>query len=98
VRLDFVRIAGREPTRNDSDATPEPRTTAWAGISGNVSVPGLGHKGQEPLQFFIAVERVAAQLISRSNRMRTTSLADQLGQRNPVTRAWPLARPGTRLA
>jgi hypothetical protein len=53
---------GGSRSRNDRDATSVSRTTASAGGSGKVRVPGLGHERQECVKFLIGLERAVAQL------------------------------------
>ena len=58
----------------------------WRGTgSGKVRVPGLGHERQERVKFLIGLERAAAQLADRGDRVRAWRGADQLIQRHQIT-------------
>ncbi len=66
------------------------RTTAPAGWSGKVSVAGRGDERQELLELFLGVERVAAQLVDRADRVRTGRLTEELVQKHQVS-VWLVA-------
>ena len=79
-------LGGSRPL-NERDATSVSRTTASAGGSGKVRVPGPGHERQERVKFLIGLERVTAQLVNRADRVCAGRLPDQLIKRNQVLAA-----------
>src|SRR5579863_8692104 len=79
-----VASRGASRSRNDRDATSVSKTAASAGGSGKVRVPGLGHERQERVRFLIGVERAAAQLADRGDRVGAWRGADQLIQRHQI--------------
>jgi len=89
------KFAGTTATRR-----PYRGTVAAAGRSGNVSEPGLGHKGHERPRLLTAVEHVVAHLISRSRRTRTCGLAASTasGTRSRAARCSPGPAAGLTLA
>ncbi len=70
--------------RKEREATSVSKTTASTDSSAKAGAPGCGHEREELIQLLIGLERVAAQLVNRADRMRAGRPGNQLIQRHQV--------------
>ena len=79
-----VASVGGSRILNEREATSVSRTTARSLGSGKLGVARLGDESEELIQFFVGLERVAAQFVHRSDRVRTGRPPDQILKRHQV--------------